>query len=160
MAGDPAPPAPTSARRTFREALRFNGRSTRTELLSYLLAALLVSIPISIVTGLTLPFETHQLIDTAMALLIALPVPALLARRCHDSGRDGRWVWLAVIGFAAWAARTAIAQFAGIETRIAIDRHIWPIDWLIVLANLAIIAIALLPGTPGPNRFGPDPRSR
>jgi uncharacterized membrane protein YhaH (DUF805 family) len=160
MEGNQVPPPPTSARRTYREALRFSGRSTRTELLSYVLAALLISIPISVVTGLTLPFEQHQSIDTALALLIAIPVPALLVRRCHDSGRTGRWVWLAALGFIAWAARTAIAQFAGIETRIAVDRFIWPIDWLIVLANLTIIVIALLPGTAGPNRFGPDPRSR
>lgn len=160
MEGIQPPPAPTSARRTFGEAFRFAGRSTRTELLSYAIAALIVSIPVSVITGFVLPFETHQLIDTGLALLIAVPVPALLVRRCHDRGLDGRWVWLAVLGFAVWIARTGIAQFAGIETRIAIDRYVWPIDWMIILANLAIIFIALLPGTPGPNRFGPDPRGR
>lgn len=161
--GEPATTAadrPVSARRTVRDSFTFSGRATRTEVASYLLAAVLLSVGVSFATGLALPYETHNLIGNALAALLAIPVPALLVRRLHDQDRTGRWVWLAVFAFGVWAVRTIVSQLLGYDARIQLDTWIWPLDWLVIFTNIAIILAIVLPGTPGPNRYGPDPRGR
>jgi len=145
-----------AVRRTF----TFAGRSGRSELIAYLFATLLVSVPVAFITGLTLEREVHVLIGNGLTVLLAVPVPALLVRRFHDSGRSGAWVWLAVFVFAVWLVRTVISALWGIQARLTFDSWTWLIDWLLIVANLASVLLALLPGTVGPNRFGPDPRDR
>ena len=141
-----------------RRSLEFAGRSCRSELIAYLFASLLVSVPVSFVTGLALAHDQHWLIMNALTVLLALPVPALLVRRLHDSGRSGAWVWLAVLVFAVWLTRTIISFQLGLDARRSFDSWAWLIDWLVIVANLATVLLALLPGTKGLNRFGPDPR--
>lgn len=136
----------------------FGGRATRSELISYLFASLLVSVPLSFITGLALTHEAHMLVGNAATLLLALPLPALLVRRLHDSGRSGAWVWLAVLSFSIWLARTAISAAWGMGARLSFDGWTWLIDWAVIMANLASILFALLPGSKGPNRYGADPR--
>ena len=147
-------------RQTIARTFAFAGRSGRSELIAYLFATLLVSVPVSFVTGLTLERELHVLIGNALAVILALPVPALFVRRYHDSGRSGAWVWLAVMVFAVWLMRTLVSAVWGVQTRLAFDGWTWLIDWLLIIANLATVLLALLPGTVGPNRFGADPRGR
>ena len=106
-----------------------------------------------------MPYPVHHLVGNALDALLIMPVPALLARRCHDHGRSGHWAWLAVLALAVGAARNLVSALYGIETRIEVDRFIWPIDWAIILGNLALLALVLFPGTRGPNAYGPDPRS-
>ena len=72
-----------------RRTLAFAGRSSRSELIAYLFASLLVSVPVSFVTGLLLPHDQHRLIMNGLTVLLAVPLPALLVRRLHDSGRSG-----------------------------------------------------------------------
>lgn len=145
---------------TVRRTFAFAGRSSRSELIAYLFTTLLVSVPVSFVTGLALERELHVLIGNALTVLLAVPVPALLVRRYHDSGRSGAWVWLAVFVFAMWLLRTVISAMWGIQARLNFDGWTWLIDWLLIVANLASVLLALLPGTVGPNRFGADPRGR
>ena len=95
----------------------------------------------------------------AATLLLAIPLPALLVRRLHDSGRSGAWVWLAVLSFSIWLARTVISIVWGMDARLSFDGWIWLIDWVVIMANLASVLLALLPGSTGPNRFGADPRA-
>ncbi len=141
-----------------RRSFAFVGRSTRSELIAYLFASLLVSVPVSFVTGLALLHDQHLLIMNGLTVLLALPLPALLVRRLHDSGRSGAWVWLAVLVFAVWLARTVISFVLGMGARLSFDSWTWLIDWVVILANLTSVLLALLPGTNGPNRFGEDPR--
>jgi len=153
-------PRPTSARRTVAQSFILKGRATRTELASYILAAVLVTLAVSFAAALFAPYPVRALISDGLTLLLAVPVPALLVRRLHDTNRSGKFVWLAVFAFAVWLARTTVANAYGIETRIGLDRLTWLIDWAVILANLATVILVLLPGTAGPNRFGPDPRLR
>ena len=134
------------------------GRATRSDLISYLFASLLLSVPVSFITGLALTHDAHMLASNAVTLLLALPVPALLVRRFHDSGRGGAWVWLAVLSFSIWLARTAISAAWGMNARLSFDGWTWLVDWAVIIANLATIMLALLPGSKGPNRYGPNPR--
>ena len=143
---------------TIRRSLTFAGRSGRSELITYLFATLLVSVPVSFVTGLVLEHNAHMLAGNGLTVLLALPVPALLVRRFHDSGRSGAWVWLAVFGFSVWLLRTVISALWGLDARLTFDAWTWLIDWAVIIANLASVMLALLPGSVGTNRYGPDPR--
>ena len=145
-------------RQTIRWTFTFAGRSGRSELITYLFATLLVSVPVSFVTGLVLEHGNHMLVGNGLTVLLALPVPALLVRRFHDSGRGGAWVWLAVLGFAVWLLRTVISALWGLEARLGFDAWTWLLDWVVIIANLVSVMLALLPGTVGANRYGPDPR--
>ena len=158
---DPAQAAtaePVRSLLAVRRSLDFAGRSSRSELIAYLFASLLVSVPVSFVTGLVLLHDPHWLTMNALTVLLALPVPALLVRRLHDSGRSGAWVWLAVLVFAVWLTRTIISLRLGLDARRSFDSWTWLIDWLVIVANLATVLLALLPGTKGLNRYGADPR--
>ena len=143
---------------TVQRILTFAGRSGRSELISYLFATLLVSVPVSFVTGLVLEHNAHMLVGNGLTVLLALPVPGLLVRRFHDSGRSGAWAWLAVFGFAVWLLRTAISALWGLDARLGFDAWTWLLDWAVIIANLASVLLALLPGSVGTNRYGPDPR--
>jgi uncharacterized membrane protein YhaH (DUF805 family) len=145
---------------TIRRSFSFAGRSDLGELITYLFATLLVSVPVSFISGLTLERDIHVLIGNALTVLLAVPVPALLVRRFHDSGRSGAWVWLAIFGFAIWLLRTAISSIWGLGVRLGFDAWTSLIDWLVIVANLGSVLLALLPGTTGPNRYGADPRGR
>ena len=151
---------PSGVWQTVRRSFMLSGRATRSELIGYLFAGLLVSVPLSFITGLTLTHEIHMLVGNLITVLLALPLPALLVRRYHDSGRGGAWVWLAVLGFAIWLARATISAAWGMNARLSFDAWTWLVDWIVIVANLASVMLALLPGTVGPNRFGTDPRGR
>ncbi|TRD12171.1 DUF805 domain-containing protein [Erythrobacter insulae] len=66
------------------------------------------------------------------ALAILIPGIAVVVRRLHDRDMSGWWY----LGF-------IVASF---------------IPLIGLVASIAFIVVMLLPGTPGPNRFGPDPK--
>lgn len=151
-------PGVISARRTARLSFTLSGRASRTELASYGLAALFVTLAVSFVTALFAPYPVRATVSDALTVILAIPIPALLVRRLHDQGRSGRLVWLAIFGFAVWLVRSVVANLLGTDSRIAFDEVTWMLDWAVILANLGAVIFAILPGMPGPNRFGPDPR--
>jgi uncharacterized membrane protein YhaH (DUF805 family) len=128
--------------------------------LSYILAAVIAQIVVSLAASFVLPFEPRLWVADTLALLIAAPMPALIVRRCHDQDRTGKWAWLAAIAFAIWCLRSAVSLIWGYQTRIELDSYTWPLDLLATLCSVATLALLFLPGTKGPNRFGPDPRVR
>ena len=156
--GSRVPVAPAGPWQVLRRSFALAGRATRSELISYLFASLLVSVPLSFVTGLALTHDAHMLVGNAATVLLAVPLPALLVRRLHDSGRSGAWVWLAVLSFSIWLARTAISFTLGMGARLSFDGWTWLIDWAVIIANLASVMLAMLPGSNGSNRYGLDPR--
>ncbi|MEO6040356.1 MAG: DUF805 domain-containing protein [Croceibacterium sp.] len=64
-------------------------------------------------------------------LAIVVPSIAVAIRRLHDRNLTG-WIYLGVI----------VASFIPVVG---------------ILAGLAFLVLMLLPGTPGPNKYGPDP---
>ena len=144
--------------RVLRGTLTYHGRARRTDLAIYAVAALwLVPFALSLgelVAGRDLP----RLAELALGAVLAVPFCALFVRRCHDSGRSGRWAWLLLPGLLLPLLRSAVGLTQGISGSLMLDRFIWPLDWLSIATNLASVVLCLLPGTAGPNRFGEDPR--
>lgn len=65
-------------------------------------------------------------------LAILIPSIAVVVRRLHDRDMSGWWYLGAIVA--------GMIPFVGF------------------LASIALLVVMCLPGTPGPNRFGPDPK--
>ena len=101
-------------------------------------------------------------------LALFIPNLAVLVRRLHDTGRSGWWILLQAPGWFApmlvgGALATAGAQ-AGGDPAAATSAIVGALagSSMIMMAaslcSLVLFVFTLLPGTKGPNRFGPDPK--
>jgi len=80
-------------------------------------------------------FGGFGLIILLYSLAVLIPTIAVTIRRLHDRDMSG---W--------WYGGLLIASFIPI------------VNFLAMIGNLVLFVILLLPGTPGPNRYGPDPK--
>lgn len=135
----------------FRRYAEFSGRSRRMEfwmffLFNVIVYAVLAVIafgalgaqveldpnnPMSVYAGL---FSGAGLIILLYALVALVPSIAVSIRRLHDRDMSGWWY----LGF-------VVASFIPIVG---------------MFASIAYLVLMALPGTPGPNRFGPDPKGQ
>ena len=139
------PPEPSAASGRGR---RFWGRFYlspvgRTGRLFYWLFGFIPLALIGVCFGIFLP-RTHDATRYVLigAILAFWPQVAILARRLHDLNLTGWWVTL------FWALPAAL---------VLLDIPLPPgtgstVQWL------AAVILGLIPGTPGPNRYGNDPR--
>lgn len=120
----------------------FSGRASRSEYWRFMLFYVLAVFAISFVAGLTGAFSGLQGGISALATVflvigglsivaLILPLISLQVRRFHDRNMSGWWYLALVI--------LGMVPYVGL------------------IASLAILVINLLPGTEGPNKFGPDP---
>ena len=142
---------------TFRKMLaaytkphKFSGRSTRTELLGYLIVSWVLATATNWAV-IALGASGAVSIDLGIAsvglayLIWWLPLPALAVRRLHDQDKAGWWALLLVLP-------TAIAWLGG--------KAFLGTSALIVLEAIYLGGLILLfwKPTDGPNRYGADPR--
>jgi uncharacterized membrane protein YhaH (DUF805 family) len=135
----------------YAKPLRFDGRSSRTELLGYfvvsgLAATVLAWLALGFGIAATLsanpqPFMTIDVFN----LMVWLPFPALAVRRFHDQSRSA-W-WATPLIFSSVLSWLGGLSLLGGTARIIL--------WLIYL--IAFVLLFWKP-TDGTNRFGPDPR--
>lgn len=151
----------------FRRYAEFSGRSRRKEYWMYTLFYVLVLFAL-IILGFTLGASAFVSAGTgavaglgalgggilligAIALIFVLatiiPSIAVAVRRLHDTDRSGWW----------YAAPVGLSFVSGMFTGTGLDL-------VISLATLALSIVLLVfycqDGTPGPNRFGGDPKGR
>ena len=130
----------------------FSGRSRRKEYWSFALLLFIVYVIIAgllVATGLPLGAMTNPQAAAAIeppgaffyviaglagigVLAIIVPSIAVVVRRLHDRDMSGWWYLGAIVA--------GMIPFVGF------------------LASIALLVLMCLPGTPGPNRFGPDPK--
>jgi len=135
----------------FKRYAEFSGRSRRMEYWSFILLNVIVYIVlggIMVAGGFNLAAMSDPAAMSAAApgtvfyigagllglyaLAILVPSIAVVVRRLHDRDMSGWW-YLGVIV-------ASMIPFVGF------------------IAGIAFLVLMLLPGTPGPNRFGPDPK--
>ena len=132
---------PDAVKMFFQRYVDFQGRSRRSE---YWWVALFNVIVFGVLFGLAIAlggnFETGEMNPLGMlffgigglyGLAVIIPSIALYVRRLHDINQTG-WIYLGLI----------VASMI-------------PVIGLI--ASIATIVIACIPGTKGPNKYGPDP---
>lgn len=85
---------------TFRHGFDWSGRATRKELWAYTVMLMIVLIALALVEVSRggMPGQLPRYGLPLLALLV-LPLPALFARRLHDTGRSGAWVLVALVPF-------------------------------------------------------------
>ena len=142
---------------TFRKMLaaytkphKFTGRSTRTELVGYLIVSWILATATNWAV-IALGASGAVSIDVGIAsvglayLVWWLPLPALAMRRLHDQDKSGWWALLLVLP-------TAISWLGG--------KEFLGTAALIVLQGIYIVGLILLVWKPtdGANHYGPDPR--
>lgn len=107
-----------------------------------------------------------------LVMALALPNYAVLARRLHDSGRSALWMALLLPNiatqFAAFRVMGSLARqgpIAGLDGGVAIKQaamqgmaSVGVIALVASICSFVLFVLTLMPGTRGPNRFGPDPK--
>lgn len=118
-----------------------------------------------------------QLVNGVFSLAILLPTLAVGVRRLHDTNRTGWWVaFPIVVGIAGIiffiatqgpSALPILQQLSegGTVASPALSKPaaLMPVIWVALaylLSWLIVFIFNVLDGTPGPNRFGPDPKGR
>jgi uncharacterized membrane protein YhaH (DUF805 family) len=149
-----------------RDMLVFSGRSTRTEVVAFFVLGVLANIFTIRIGG---PGAT--LLDAAKvawALLWAFPWIALFVRRLHDQERSARWALLLIAPFlldiasSSTPMETYYANWPGVSLSMSYPATLTPETLLGMGIGMSVailsLVLFLLPGTPGANRYGPDPR--
>jgi uncharacterized membrane protein YhaH (DUF805 family) len=161
----------TLAFKPFRDMFVFKGRSTRSEVLSFwLLGTVTGFVNISMNWGLP---GVNNAFETFFLLFWTFPWIALAVRRLHDQGRSAWWLLaftvmpLAVLAFLATGLMIPGSAESGMKLAF-FDWRLSPAPGLptVVLTVIALVSSAVILAlwlwndTPGPNRFGPDPREQ
>ncbi len=142
----------------FRNYANFNGRAQRSEfwwfvLFSFISQAILNFVPV---------------LGPIYALALLLPSLAVTARRLHDTNRTAWWMLLYLIPILGFIV-LAIA-FIAVLGAIALDPlQVSELEWGVlailflvwmlvsITAWIVLLVFQIMPGTVGPNRYGPDP---
>ncbi|WP_067732085.1 DUF805 domain-containing protein [Novosphingobium naphthalenivorans] len=141
-------------RRTFTAA----GRARRTELIVYVVVSQLLCAVVLGVTGFFLEGEPIAWLRFAATWLATIPLFALSTRRLHDFGQSGKWTVLLWLVAARNMGLDLALRIGGWETRALIEAPLSYVDWLLFLPFAWLyIALLIVPGKKGSNRFGPDP---
>lgn len=110
-------------------------------------AFFLVEQPPAVALGITALLVLVVIAGTVSSILFSI-------RRLHDRDKSGHWLWLFAfvpgvlnaVGNAIMMVRPEAVLVAIVPTLVALGITIW-----------MIVELGFLRGTPGPNRFGPDP---
>lgn len=146
--------------------LSFNGRIGRIAFwFGLIVLAALTPFSIATVTSDNPVRETLVAVQTfgfsgfVWSLALIFAVSAILVKRLHDRGRSGLYAAL----FYMPAAVSALTYFGADGLPMAADIVSWTswIAWLAGASGLGfLLSLGFMPGTRGPNKYGPDPRGR
>ncbi|HET9640323.1 MAG TPA: DUF805 domain-containing protein [Allosphingosinicella sp.] len=144
-------------REAFRRSFDYSGRSRRKEYWSYALFAFVLLNIVSVIEtklGWRAPRgaggRDGSLFGSIVLVTLVVPGLAVAVRRLHDSGRAGWWLALPAAPILFWI----VALIGGFSSPGLFK----PVLVAILVTPLVILVLMCLPGTRGPNRFGPDPK--
>ena len=131
----------------------FKGRAPRPEYWWFIAAVVVCSFLAQFVDNI---MGTSDVLSAILNLAVLLPSVAVTIRRLHDTDRTGWWLLIYVIPF---VVVVIVAIWLGLGSVPAEN-----VTALFVILGLAMFAAGItlfvflvLPGTGGPNRYGPDP---
>ena len=132
-----------------------SGRANRAEYWWFTFAIFLVCIAVKFVDQPT--GSEISVLDLMFNFGIMIPTATVTVRRLHDTNRTGWWLLAPVIPGIVFGFQTSQAILLEIfevweptpTTLISISAF--------VVASAVLLIFTILPGTCGPNRYGPDP---
>ena len=137
---------------------QFSGRAPRAEYWWFYLGYVILAFVLNMLTGIS---EIFGLLAIAYLALI-IPMIAVGVRRLHDIDRTGWWLLAPILPYAIGFAMMFPAMMSGAADPAnpfnMTGLGVASIFLLLGLAMaLTVFIFSLLPGTKGPNRYGPDP---
>jgi uncharacterized membrane protein YhaH (DUF805 family) len=118
----------------------FQGRASRAAFWHYTLVYLVITVLLNIL-GI-------RLLSALVALALLVPSLGITVRRLHDVDRSG---WLILVPIVPSLLTGALFSL------------FWPLGVVFAFITVAcfayLIYLYVLPGTPGPNQYGPDPKA-
>jgi uncharacterized membrane protein YhaH (DUF805 family) len=136
-----------------RRYAEFSGRSRRKEYWMFTLFLILVSVvlmAIEMALGIEEMFGAGGgPLSLIFTLATFIPSISVSVRRLHDVDRTGWWLLVPLLAFVllGFAGVTQMAWLAAFGGTVAL------------VSVIAILVFAVSNGTPGSNRFGPDPKN-
>ncbi|WP_419807348.1 DUF805 domain-containing protein [Sphingomonas sp.] len=157
---------------------QFSGRSRRQEFWMFFLLQFLIYFALTIIAfvigagaagmssagstpgsaglvGMFAALGIFFLVYLVIAFGLLIPNIAVAVRRLHDTNRSGLWLLLMIVPYVlgyilafmgAASQSTAIAGLGGIITLVGL------------IGAIVLLVFYCLPGTVGPNQYGPDPK--
>jgi len=151
----------------------FQGRSRRMEFWMWVLFTLIVGLVLGFIDGIlglrfgpssssfssgaTTGFSTFSsigILGLLWSLATLVPNIAVSMRRLHDTDRTGWWLLLPVIPYVIGLV-IMLGAAAGQNLGLIAVGGIFSLIGLV--GAIVLLVFYCLPGTPGSNRFGPDP---
>ena len=150
-----------SIRTCFKKYIDFSGRAQRSELWWFFLFCVVSQAILGIVPII------GGIYSLVLMLVLMMPSLAVAARRLHDTGRSAWWLLLFLASIPAMVV-AGVALFVALLESLSSpfsDEAVPSAILLIVIVSFAIavgcavppLVFYALPGTVGPNRYGPDP---
>lgn len=143
----------------------FSGRAPRAEYWWFFLALVIAYIVVSIIESIVglkgMILGLYGPLTLLLWLATIVPSIAVAVRRLHDTNRSGWWILLPAIpyGLAIVLGGAAMAgAAAGSSAGMMAGAGIAGIFLLIGgICAIVLLVFMVLPGTPGDNRYGPNP---
>jgi uncharacterized membrane protein YhaH (DUF805 family) len=151
----------------------FSGRSRRMEFWMYQLGVWLLWIalwivmmvvgfgtasaardPASGMVGMFASLGIFMVVFAIVALGLFIPSLAVAVRRLHDTDRSGWWL---LLPFAPYVLTIIVAVMAGASQSSGLMGIAMIFNVLVLVASIVLLVFYCLPGTAGPNKYGPDP---
>jgi uncharacterized membrane protein YhaH (DUF805 family) len=152
------------AKRPIQKYADFSGRAPRAEFWWYLLAVIVAGIVVRIIDSILgiHVFGPIGPLYTLLCLATIVPSIAVAVRRLHDTGRAGWWILLPLVPYILGIVFGGAAMMGGAATGSAMGMGagfgLVMIFMLLALAcSIVLIVFYCMPGTPGDNRYGPNP---
>jgi uncharacterized membrane protein YhaH (DUF805 family) len=145
----------------FRLYANGKGRARRAEYWWWVLFSFCVSIVATIIDGAfgTNPYTgmaNSQVISTVAGLALLSPGLAVTARRFHDVGLSG---WLVAAFFIVYVISFGMIGAGAATAQVSQDYAMLGFGVLLALAaGVTQLVIVLIPGRPGENQYGPNPK--
>ena len=137
----------------------FSGRARRKEFWFFVLFNFLFSVLFSFIGAVTF---TGPLLEGLYSLAIAIPYLAVTVRRLHDTNRSGWWMLMPTLVFILLGIVAALFMPMLVVDNASASAGTIVFGGIAMLGILAafIVFIVFLAsyGTPGVNRYGPDPK--
>lgn len=160
--------------RAYRDAFHFTGRARPREVGEFYIVSMLAAAMLGLAGNrITIDFGSPaegflatEIVSRAIAMLPTLPIFALMVRRIRDIGLPG----ILFLPFMLYVAAISIWRSLAFVTA-AFPPSLWKslaflaptgfpsgmLQMLQLAISVAMLVAIFIPGTEGPNRFGPDP---
>lgn len=138
--------------------LTFSGRSTRTELLYFVIVAGVISSVVSVVVPFALqayaPVNNSARFIGILQWILFYPMFALTGRRLQDFGCHAAWI-LAIF---APSLISFVIQGARIDVNQPMSWSVMALLGLSIVSTMLWLGALFWPGNEGANAYGPNPR--